>query len=281
LIKYKENSVSGMMVVKNEEKWIWYAIKSVIDYLDELFIYDTGSTDKTIEIIKNIASPKIIFKSHGSSYFDADTYSQVQDTILKKCRGEWVLIVDGDEIWTEEALQEMHEIIYKESNRWEFLVRPFKNLLGDVYHFQEERAGKYQVGPNKGHITVRGINRSLIPGLHVGLAYGQESFFDESEVKIQDRSPFRGKIMNNPFLHTTHLRRSQNAITDNVALQRSSKYKYELGIKIPDNFAYPKSFYLPHPDNVLSPWQHRSWQYTLLACLQTPLKKIKRRFLDT
>ena len=44
-------TVTAHMVVMNEEKWIWFAIKSVVDYMDRLIIYDTGSTDKTVEII--------------------------------------------------------------------------------------------------------------------------------------------------------------------------------------------------------------------------------------
>ena len=41
-------------LVKNEERYIWYSVMSVIDYIDKILIWDTGSTDKTVDIIKEI-----------------------------------------------------------------------------------------------------------------------------------------------------------------------------------------------------------------------------------
>ncbi len=49
-------------LVRNEENFIWFAINSIIDYVDKILIYDLGSTDKTIEIIKTINNQKIILK---------------------------------------------------------------------------------------------------------------------------------------------------------------------------------------------------------------------------
>ncbi|MBU1256082.1 hypothetical protein KKA49_00135 [Patescibacteria group bacterium] len=46
-------------LVKNEERFIWYAIKSVLPFVDKIMVWDTGSTDKTIQIIKSIKSKKI------------------------------------------------------------------------------------------------------------------------------------------------------------------------------------------------------------------------------
>ena len=39
-------------IVKNEERWIWYSLMSVLEHSDKIIVYDTGSSDKTIEIIK-------------------------------------------------------------------------------------------------------------------------------------------------------------------------------------------------------------------------------------
>ncbi|KKR53922.1 MAG: Glycosyl transferase family 2 [Candidatus Woesebacteria bacterium GW2011_GWD2_40_19] len=41
-------------LVKNEEKWLWYSVTSVIDHVDKLLLWDTGSTDKSIEIEKEL-----------------------------------------------------------------------------------------------------------------------------------------------------------------------------------------------------------------------------------
>ena len=41
-------------IVHNEENFIWFAIMSVIDWVDKMLVWDTGSTDKTVEIIEEI-----------------------------------------------------------------------------------------------------------------------------------------------------------------------------------------------------------------------------------
>src|SRR3990167_5692967 len=56
----KMASITVHCVVKNEEKWVWYALNSVIDIAQKVLIFDTGSTDKTVEIIKKIKNKKII-----------------------------------------------------------------------------------------------------------------------------------------------------------------------------------------------------------------------------
>jgi len=46
-------------LIKNEENFVWYALNSVIDYVDEIKIgLDSGTSDKTEEIIRNIKNSK-------------------------------------------------------------------------------------------------------------------------------------------------------------------------------------------------------------------------------
>ena len=56
------NKIIVHCLVANEERFVWYALQSVLPYVDQVMVWDTGSTDKTVEIIKAIKSPKIIFK---------------------------------------------------------------------------------------------------------------------------------------------------------------------------------------------------------------------------
>ncbi len=62
--RYKMNSnkndvfLTGLIMVKNQEKNIINAIKSIQKYCDLLVIVDTGSTDKTVENIESLALKK-------------------------------------------------------------------------------------------------------------------------------------------------------------------------------------------------------------------------------
>lgn len=276
----KTPKISAQMIVKNEERWVWYSIMSIIDYVDEIIIYDTGSTDRTVEIIKTIKDPKIIFQTFTTPIINGNIHTQARLEMFNKRKFEWVQIVDGDEIWTAEAAIEMQNTIKTEGNEYEFLIRPFVNLLGDVYHYQESLAGKYRIGEYLGNITIRGVNTQVIPGLTIKETYPYEAFFDNAGVKLQDRHPMKAKLMKYPFLHMTHLMRSSTRLYDNQVIHRNKKYKYEWGNSFPADFVYPKCFYLPRPEIVPSPWTKRSWGYMLNALWQTPLKLLKRRIFN-
>ena len=45
-------------LVKNEERFIWFSVMSVIVNVDKVLIWDTGSTDDTVKIIQKIKSHK-------------------------------------------------------------------------------------------------------------------------------------------------------------------------------------------------------------------------------
>jgi glycosyltransferase involved in cell wall biosynthesis len=82
------------MIVKNEESVIRRALMSVIDNIDVFRIVDTGSTDRTIEIIEEVLAGrdyKVIqsdFKGFGPSRTEA------YNLIKNEC--DWVLTMDAD-----------------------------------------------------------------------------------------------------------------------------------------------------------------------------------------
>lgn len=264
-------------LVKNEERWIWYALQSVVDYVDEMLVWDTGSTDNTVDVIKSIDNPKIKFREYGE--VNAETHTQARAQMVRHTQADWMFCLDGDEIWPEAAIIEISNNMHSDVSTHDYLISKYYNLLGDVFHHQEEFGGRYQIGPYLGHITIRAINMRRIPGLSVEKAYPLETFIDERGVPVVDRLPFRAKMMVHPYLHATHLLRSGDRAADRQILKRNFKYKYELGTRFPDEFAFPKPFYFPRPGLVASPWTRRSWGFLLNAAWQSPLKSIRRRVM--
>jgi hypothetical protein len=50
-------------LVCNEDRWIWYSLNSVLDYVDKLMVWDTGSKDFTQSAVKLLSNhPKLNFK---------------------------------------------------------------------------------------------------------------------------------------------------------------------------------------------------------------------------
>ena len=84
-------------IVKNEEGWIKPALLSVIDKADRLLVWDTGSTDKTVELIKSINSEKIEFKQCGP--VDRKQLVDLRNEQIRTTQTPWFLLLDGDEVW--------------------------------------------------------------------------------------------------------------------------------------------------------------------------------------
>ena len=273
-----KKTIWGNTLVKNEDRYIWFAVESVIGYLDKLLIWDTGSSDKTVEIIKDLIKKypdKIIFREYGE--VDRQTFTKARQKMLEVTDSDWVFILDGDEVWWEASIKKVREVIEEKGDSLDLLVNPTINPIGDVYHYQESQAGQYQIAGKKGHFNIRVVNRR-IPGLHFDLPYGQEGLFDDNNKPIQERDVNRILFLDAPYFHLTHLQRSTNNQNDQV-LDRASKKKFELGISFPKGFKFPEVLYFDRPSIVLSPWQKASFRYKVRATLQTPFKKVKRRIL--
>lgn len=268
--------ITAHVLVKNEENYIWYSVMSVIDEVDEILIWDTGSNDCTMEIVNELHKKyptKITIKEIGG--VDRNIYTSIRQQMLDSTKSGWIFILDGDEIWWRDAIKKVTEFIRHDGNEYESVVLPVINLVGDMFHYQEKNAGRYRFGNLYGHYSLKFINKD-IPGLHVGEPYGKEGFFDIENKPIQERHKSKIKFLDYPIIHASHLRRSSK---DFEVMQRSNKLKYEIGLGFPKDFYYPESFFLDRPINVPNIWVNMNSDFKLRAYIETPLRKIKRRIL--
>ena len=269
-------------LVRNEERYIWFSVMSVINYVDKILIWDTGSTDNTVSIIREIKKKypeKIDFKKVGK--VDAQKFTEVRQEMLDITKSDWFLIVDGDEVWWDGGISKVTQIIRKHGNNLETIVNGYFNIIGDIYHYQEEKAGKYKIDGKEGHLTIRAINRS-IPGLHFGKPHGIQGIFDKGDRLIQERDiKKRMSIDESLYLHFTHMIRSKDFSENLKVMKRDIKFKHELGFRFPLDFYYPEVLFRPRPTIVPSPWEKMNKNYILRALIETPLRKFKRRVLRT
>lgn len=257
-------------VVNNEEKFIWFSVMSIIDSVDKVIIFDTGSTDGTAEIVKKIKEVKpnkIIFKQLDE--VSAEDFPKIRQRMLDESECDWILVLDGDEIWWERSIISLISQINKVRKKVDGIVVPMIVPVGDIYHFQEEEAGKYKLLGRVGHLSLRAINKR-IPGLHVDWPYGKESYLDENSLPVQDRKNII--FLNKPYLHVTHLERSSK-------IRKFTKYKHEIGKPFPKDFKYPEVFYKTYPGIVPSPWSKILGFKLLKSKVLTPFRKIKRRLI--
>jgi glycosyltransferase involved in cell wall biosynthesis len=81
------------MIIKNEEQFIKDCLENLKELVDEIIIVDTGSTDSTIKIIKdlNLNNLKIL------NFEWQDDFSAARNFSLQHATHEWILVLDADE----------------------------------------------------------------------------------------------------------------------------------------------------------------------------------------
>lgn len=83
--------VSLAMIVKNEEEVLRECLKSVKNIVDEIILVDTGSEDRTLEIARE-------FGAKIYSFEWCYDFSAARNFAAEKCTGDWILVLDADEI---------------------------------------------------------------------------------------------------------------------------------------------------------------------------------------
>jgi glycosyltransferase involved in cell wall biosynthesis len=86
----KKPTISCCMIVKNEEAFLAQCLKSVKNYVDEIIIVDTGSTDNSVNIAKNYTDRVYFHPWEGD-------FSRARNQALSYATGDWIFQIDGDE----------------------------------------------------------------------------------------------------------------------------------------------------------------------------------------
>lgn len=82
--------ISLCMIVRDEEKKLARSLLSVADFVDEMIVVDTGSTDTTVEIAQSFGA-RVFFLSWN------DHFSEARNFALEQAGYQWVLFLDADE----------------------------------------------------------------------------------------------------------------------------------------------------------------------------------------
>jgi len=255
--------VTAQMVVKNEDRFVWFAITAVLPYVARFLITDTGSTDQTVKIIKSIKNPKIILETK------AEDVVAVRKKQLLKTKTPWFLLVDGDEVWSQRQLFKLLQLIKELPKGKIAVVNQTKNCVGDVWHCLPPQTGKYQFGKWQGHLNVR-LMRTL--PYQIGGQYPWEEY----RLNGESINHMTEALAYSPawYLHLSHLNRSSSKTK---TLGRRQLI-IEKGESL-DSSQMPEVFFTEYPSLVKNPLTKRSFWYELPAALISPLKDIKRQLL--
>ncbi|MBD2313912.1 tetratricopeptide repeat protein [Desertifilum sp. FACHB-1129] len=103
-------------IVKNEEASLMNCLMSVKDVVDEMVVLDTGSTDRTVAIAK-------AFGATVGFYPWQDDFAAARNESLKFATGDWILVLDADEVLKPEIVPQIRQAMQNEHHLLVNLVR--------------------------------------------------------------------------------------------------------------------------------------------------------------
>ncbi len=115
--------VSACLITKDEETNIATCLASLAGFADEIVIYDTGSSDATVSIARDLGATVI------EGYWD-DDFSRARNAALEHCSGEWIAWLDADETLICEDIPGLLNLMDRTDPQMDGFSVPIDNLTG-------------------------------------------------------------------------------------------------------------------------------------------------------
>lgn len=101
--------IAALVLVKNDEYWLPFALKAASRHFNKFVIYDVGSTDGTTDIIKNFITEnpnKDLFVKFFP-HIDPSIQGVFRNSMIADARTEFYFILDADEIYSDESYDQI------------------------------------------------------------------------------------------------------------------------------------------------------------------------------
>ncbi len=115
--------VSACLIVKDEADNLPACLESLRDFVDEVVVYDTGSTDGTQEIARNLGATVL------DGYWD-DDFARARNAALEHCRGDWIAWLDADETLVCDDPTGLRQLLLATKTEIDAWSVPIDNLTG-------------------------------------------------------------------------------------------------------------------------------------------------------
>lgn len=115
-------TISAVLIVKNESEEIIDCLKTV-DWVDEIVVMDSGSTDDTIEKARGLGARTFVNA-------DWQGYGVQRQRAQQQATCDWVFMVDADERVTDELREEVRAIVKENNQSKVYAVRRLSYCFG-------------------------------------------------------------------------------------------------------------------------------------------------------
>jgi glycosyltransferase involved in cell wall biosynthesis len=205
--------ISVFIIARNEERRIGNAIRSVRDLAGEIVVVDSGSTDRTVDIARELGA--VVHKHAWTGFGPQKRYAE------DKCRHDWLLNLDADEVVTPDLAEEIRALF---SNRPPEPAAYTLRIL-NVYPGDEKPrpfANDYKV--------VRLYNRSVA-------RYRDHPVFDR--VEVREGAPartLRAPAFHHSIIDWYHMVDKANRFTDHRLDAMAAKARWKLKLRLATEF---------------------------------------------
>lgn len=127
--------ISACYITKNEESNIRRSIESLLGQVDEIIVADTGSEDGTVAAAKSMGAQVY-------HYSWQDDFAAARNFALSKATGDWLILLDADEYFTEETAGNIRLLLDQVNDRCNCVFVQIVNWDKDK---QEEQDRFYQL----------------------------------------------------------------------------------------------------------------------------------------
>ncbi len=118
------NKLTVLIPCKDERKNIRPCIESVRSIADEILIADSGSTDGTLDIVRNMGGCRIIEREYVHS-------ADFKNWAIPQAAHCWVLVVDADERVMPDLAEEIRQVLAEpEPSADGYWIRRYNHFLG-------------------------------------------------------------------------------------------------------------------------------------------------------
>lgn len=100
----KRANISLCMIVKDEERAIADCLESVAPFCSEIWVLDTGSTDRTVELSLSLGAQ--VSKTQWP-----DSFALARNESMRRATGDWILWVDADDTMPYECGLHLLELV--------------------------------------------------------------------------------------------------------------------------------------------------------------------------
>lgn len=126
------NTVTGIILYKNEKEFIKRAVDHIYPHVDQLILCDDMSTDKSYDIVSDVLDleRKILRMRIPATFSNTAGFGDKKNFPMVWAKHQWILYLDADEVIEHEFWKNLPELISDPS--LEAVALPRRNYIDGV-----------------------------------------------------------------------------------------------------------------------------------------------------